>query len=326
MFSRLPSIREFIQTECPVRGLDGQLREQARAATLTASVIAVDKGALVVPGERRLFDVPEQQLEQIIADRGRVIICCFEPSDSSSSRRRLAAPKKGSWACLGSVAGLQRLPGSSRALVRVVVADRVAVQALDSSNPAVSKAQAALLRDRWAYFVRAAALEQHLAAANAGTAPAGSDVAGALSQVQDAAAELLQVLQQLADAVAAVADGQQGGKLQQLLVQHDAADELQELLGWCQLQGLLDDARSSAAAVALDSDLLERAWRLSFTPFAAKGLANALSNSNSSSRSPEDGCRAVLEMTDLGLRLEEALDTAVSMRSSLATQLAMNSL
>lgn len=47
-------------------------REQARAATLTASVIAVDKGALVVLGERRLFDVPEQQLEQIIADRGRV--------------------------------------------------------------------------------------------------------------------------------------------------------------------------------------------------------------------------------------------------------------
>lgn len=26
----------------------------------------------MVPGERRLFDVPEQQLEHIIADRGRV--------------------------------------------------------------------------------------------------------------------------------------------------------------------------------------------------------------------------------------------------------------
>jgi hypothetical protein len=41
-------------------------------ATLTCSVIAVDAGALVVPGERRLFDVHEQQLEQIIADKGQV--------------------------------------------------------------------------------------------------------------------------------------------------------------------------------------------------------------------------------------------------------------
>jgi hypothetical protein len=47
-------------------------REQAKAVTLTCSVIAVDQGALVVPGERRLFDVTEQQLEQIIADRGQV--------------------------------------------------------------------------------------------------------------------------------------------------------------------------------------------------------------------------------------------------------------
>jgi hypothetical protein len=47
-------------------------REQAKAASLTCSVIAVDAGALVVPGERRLFDVPEQQLEQIIADKGQV--------------------------------------------------------------------------------------------------------------------------------------------------------------------------------------------------------------------------------------------------------------
>ncbi|KAF6239171.1 hypothetical protein COO60DRAFT_374728 [Scenedesmus sp. NREL 46B-D3] len=155
---RLPSIREFIEQECPLKGLDGQFREQAKAATATCSVIAVGAGGLVVPGERRLFDVPEQQLEQIIADKGKVLICCFEPSDSSSSSssRKLAAPRKGSWSCVGSVAGLQRLPGSSRALVRVAVTDRAAVQALNSSNPVVLRAHAAVLRDRWAYFVRAA--------------------------------------------------------------------------------------------------------------------------------------------------------------------------
>jgi hypothetical protein len=205
------------------------------------------------------------------------------------------------------------------------------VQALDSSNPAVIKAQAALLRDRWAYFVRAAALQQHLTEAGS-KAQAGSDVVAALSQVQDATSELLQLLQQLADTVAAVADAEQASPLQQLLVQHEAADELQDLLAWCQLQGPLD-ARpaaddSSAASVALDSGLLEKAWRLSFAPFAARGLAKALSSSSSSSSSgsPEESSRAVLEMTDLGLRLEEALEAASAMRASLATQLALNSL
>jgi hypothetical protein len=222
-------------------------------------------------------------------------------------------------------------------------------QALDSSNPSVIKAQAALLRDRWAYFVRTAALEQHLAELN--TSTAGSDVLGAVSQVQDAAAELMQLLQQLADTTAAVVDGEQGSTLQQLLVQHEAADELQELLAWCQLQGPLDANRpaaataaaaaaanrssartedsSSGSAVALDSDMLEKAWRLSFAPFAAKGLASALSNSSSSSTSSissssKECVKAVLEMTDLGLRLEEALEAAQSMRASLAAQLAMN--
>jgi hypothetical protein len=59
-------------------------REQAKAASLTCSVIAVDAGALVVPGERRLFDVPEQQLEQIIADKGQVR-CAGKAGKVSSS-------------------------------------------------------------------------------------------------------------------------------------------------------------------------------------------------------------------------------------------------
>jgi hypothetical protein len=218
------------------------------------------------------------------------------------------------------------------------------VQAVDSSNPAVIKAQAAPLRDRWAYFVRTAALEQHLQQPDSSSF--GSDVLGAVRQVQDAAAELQQLLQQLADTAAAVVDAQQASQLQQLLTEREAADELQDLLAWCQLNGPLDarpDANgsssssgvlgggSSTAAVAADSDMLEKAWRLSFAPFAAKGLARALrqsSNSSSSSRSGafEESCSAVLEMTDLGLRLEEALETAQAMRASMAAQLALNTL
>jgi hypothetical protein len=209
------------------------------------------------------------------------------------------------------------------------------VQALDSSNPAVIKAQAALLRDRWAYFVRAAALEQHLQQPDSSIS--GSEVLGAVRQVQDAAAELQQLLQQLADTAAAVVDGEQASPLQQLLTEHEAADELQELLAWCQLQGPLDastganGSSSSTPAVAFNSEMLERAWRLSFAPFAAKGLAKALiqsssDSSSSSSRAGKESGSAVLEMTDLGLRLEEALDAAQSMRASLAAQLAFNSL
>jgi DNA repair exonuclease SbcCD ATPase subunit len=215
-------------------------------------------------------------------------------------------------------------------------------QALDSSNPAVIKAQAALLRDRWAYFVRAAALEQHLQ--HPDSSSSGSEVLGAVRQVQDAAAELQQLLQQLADTAAAVVDGQQASQLQQLLTQHEAADELQELLAWCQLQGPLDASTgangssisSSTAAVALDTEMLEKAWRLSFAPFAAKGLAKALiqcssdssssSSSSSRSRPGKESGSDVLEMTDLGLRLEDALEAAQSMRASLAAQLALNSL
>jgi hypothetical protein len=65
---------EFVEPECfkCTVALWLTRREQAKAASLTCSVIAVQPGALVVPGERRLFDVPEQQLEQIIADKGQV--------------------------------------------------------------------------------------------------------------------------------------------------------------------------------------------------------------------------------------------------------------
>jgi hypothetical protein len=85
--------------------------------------------ALLVPGQRQLLYVHEAQLDQIIQDQGRAVLACLQnPDCSSSSTPKLLGPSKGSWAVSAAVVGVQRLPGSSRALVRLVVTDKVAVQ------------------------------------------------------------------------------------------------------------------------------------------------------------------------------------------------------
>eukprot|EP00775_Hariotina_reticulata_P006622 gene6622-6850_t len=134
------------------------------------------------------------------------------------------------------VAGLQRLPGSDEALVRVLVSDRVAVQALHCSTPSLTRCQAAPFRDRWTYFVRTAALQEYLSTQGS----AGQDVQQAVQQVQDACGELLQLLQQVADGAQSVVDAASSPntagtaviELQELLVRYEVADELNELLAW----------------------------------------------------------------------------------------------
>lgn len=219
------------------------------------------------------------------------------------------------------------------------------LQAVNTSDPMVIKAQSALLRDRWCYFVRTAALEQHLASGC--SSAAGSEVVGAAEQVADAAAELMQLMQQLVDSVQLVIDSQQKiaslERLQEGLTAAEAGDELQELLAWCLLQGPMDvrpadadssgkpadsSSSSSSKVSAGAATLLEQAWRVSFAPYAARGLANALASTSSSSSSsclssPAEDASEALEMTDLGLRLEAAVETAQALRSSLAAQLAL---
>lgn len=96
---------------------------------LAYPVSQVSPQALLVPGQRQLLYVDEAQLEQIIQDQGRVVLACMQsPDSSSSSAPKLLGPSKGSWAVSAAVVGVQRLPGSSRALVRLVVTDRAAVQ------------------------------------------------------------------------------------------------------------------------------------------------------------------------------------------------------
>lgn len=98
-----------------------------------------------MPGQRQLMYVHEQQLERIIADQGRAVLACLQnppPADSATTNGingsdsnmlftttpKLLSPARGSWAVSARVGGVQRLPGSSRALVRLLVTDRVAVQ------------------------------------------------------------------------------------------------------------------------------------------------------------------------------------------------------
>lgn len=169
------------------------------------------------------------------------------------------------------------------------------------------RVRAALLRDRWSYFVRVGALEEQLAGGGSCSGGGGSDVARAIQQVVDAAAEVQQQLQQLAAQVEGLCtEAPLGSRTRQLLEeQAEVADELAALLEWCACGG--------DASVAADSMLLERAWRLSFAPYAAAGLAAALGEPSGG-----DAAAEALATTDLGMRLEDGVERANMLRAKLS--------
>lgn len=84
--------------------------------------------SLLVPGQRQLMYVHTEQLEQIIQDQGRAVLACLQNPAPGSSTPKLLSPARGSWAVAARVGGVQRLPGSKKALVRLLVTDRTAVQ------------------------------------------------------------------------------------------------------------------------------------------------------------------------------------------------------
>jgi uncharacterized protein YukE len=217
-------------------------------------------------------------------------------------------------------------------------------QALSSPGPDLVLARAAQLRDRWCYFVRTAALVQHLGSSDGvpgssnGGPAAGGDVLNAVRQVQDAATELLQLLQQLCSSIQHLTDAADGsGKssaLQQQLLQYEAAEELSELVAWCEMQELSGGSSSSSGLygsdglLPADGLLMERAWRLSFAPFACKGLATALGvdvETGKSSSVSSSSCE-VLEMMDLGLRLEAAWELGQALRQKLSARMSLEQL
>ena len=298
------------------------------------------------------------------------------------------------------------------------------LQALSqSSSSGILRAQAAILRDRWVYFVRQDALEAqlqqqgaHAAATSPGAAaavarepagkavplptplpaaagalrgtPAGKavtsataaaavqpapEVARALTQLHDACEELQELLDGLAatiqkimdsDATAAAAapgaaaaapsaaastgaqvwEGASSlaagagslSALQDLLSRYECAEEMEHLQQW-----LSSSSSGGTACDASADNLLEHAWRLSFTPLASTGLAAALGVQMSGEEGGSGGSRSsrerssgnnrggggvlgeALTATDLGMRLELALEQALELRSRLGARLAL---
>jgi hypothetical protein len=240
-------------------------------------------------------------------------------------------------------------------LLRLLLMLPLCLQALSSPSPDLVLARSAQLRDRWCYFVRTAAVQQYLGSnsssgsssadgstsdSDSSSSGAGRDVVNAVQQVQDAASELLQLLQQVYSSVQQVTDAAAAAaadsSLQQQLVQHEAAEELAELLSWCELQQHDSTSSSGGGSVLSGPDgllpadglLLERAWRLSFAPFACKGLAVALGVDveTGKSVSVSSSSSEVLEMMDLGLRLEAAWELEQALRQRLSTRLSLESL
>jgi hypothetical protein len=210
--------------------------------------------------------------------------------------------------------------------------------------------------------VRTAALEEYLSTPGS----AGQDVQQAVQQVQDACNELLQLLQQMADSVQSVVDaplsrtsaGTTFCQLQEMFIQYEVADELSHLLAWCQLAGPMDQPTSSSGssssngnednspnsapdcsaitsaagivAAPADGRLMELAWRTSFAPYAAYGLAAALGAVSLQQPAPAHvnpaettAIRESLETMDVGMRLEAGLELMARWRTAIGTQLAL---
>jgi hypothetical protein len=354
----------------------------------TTQSLQVSEKALLVPGQRQLVYVAQQQLERVIAEEGRLTLAPMAGGGSiddsgtaataataaAAAAPRLSAPKRGSWAVAGMALGVQRLP-DHRALLRLLVTDRVAVQvrrvaasaelaeccallwpgsqaaasppacsaaaagtqALSCPSPGLVLARAGVLRDRWAYMVRQGALQEHLAPAagrtngssSSGQQAAGREVLTAVQQVQDAASELMQLLAQLAGSVSAAADAPgagEGAGLAGKLVTHEAADELDHLATWCSAGAAASGDQDGSMVLPADGLLLERAWRLSFAPYAATGLAAVLSAPDVSGVARAAEVQEVLELTDLGQRLEAAAGAAQVLRQQLAARLSLETL
>jgi hypothetical protein len=134
------------------------------------------------------------------------------------------------------------------------------------------------------------------------------------------------------EAAAAVSSENPGAALQDLLSKYECLEELEHLQNWLRSNMNISNSGSGNGVVG-SCDLLERAWKLSFAPTAATGLSAALGlagaawedNSKGRDRSRSSSCMVVeaLTATDLGMRLELALEQAQELRARLSARLAL---
>lgn len=238
--SRTESIREFIQREAPLRTIDGSFNERPLKPTLEAPFIILPLPAPTddappspsgqlpslsfrppCPGAVSLHALSQRDLESVVSNGGQIILVVAD-LDQDGGAPRVAQPRmrRGSSGGSGSYCCAARVAGLFGGMACVVAEQRVAVQALDVKR---GLAQAALLPDRWAYMVRASAVEEAVksqftasgassggaAAAAAGAAAAAAvprDVRTAVEQILDAAQEAARMLIECRQLAAALAD------------------------------------------------------------------------------------------------------------------------
>jgi len=295
--SGLGSIRDFIAREAPLPGLDGRRREQPRAGDTTAPLIAL--AATGCPGQHGLHRVPLPLLDAISASPGGLVIAAAVQGDAAGGSLRPAAPPGGSsYACLGVAMGAQRLAGF--ALVRVQLTERVAVQALDASAADAPLARVSLLRDRWAYFVRAdAALAEDDAS--------GAEVAAARGSCRDAGDDVLAGLRAVAQALEAAAERSEGYA--------ECAQAWRHALDWA-AGG--DGGGDGWALPACGPALADALWRLSFAPFSAPAPLSGGGGGGAEGEAEVAARAKAMAATDVGLRLEAAAERCARVRAQLA--------
>ncbi|GAX74955.1 hypothetical protein CEUSTIGMA_g2401.t1 [Chlamydomonas eustigma] len=157
------TIKDFIASECPVPGIDGRYREKmSDSHTIEASVISVDLENLMTPGCQKILRVTENQMAQIIEDDGQLLLSVLDKGISLVPLQ--PAKGRGSYTVLGRVCGLQRVGEEQGGFVRVLAIQRALIQAIQAGADAseVLRAQASLLPDRWAFFVKAQVVKSTL--------------------------------------------------------------------------------------------------------------------------------------------------------------------
>ncbi|CAG9462098.1 unnamed protein product [Pedinophyceae sp. YPF-701] len=288
--SEAGGIGAFIRNVCPEKGFDGSYRErlptEASIEAVLLDLLSIGVDGCLTPGCRQVVTLSESAANAVVADDGRIILAQVEQGPSGPA---VPAPRKGSRAVLAQLVGIQRV--GDMAYLQIVVEERVIVQGVRVAEDGSARARAEPLHDRWVFFTRAEAVSelsvqaqdgenQHAGQPQESAGTASPETATALRDATVAAHDLRGVITSVADLCRRSGDADLEA----------AADEWAYVLAWCgSAAGLPAMERVSYAAHAYAAELTRDA--LNMPPGELASLRSA-----------------ALDATDLGMRLEDALE------------------